>query len=259
MADSTSRWAEAKREISGRLEEMPGEEGYPAYLSSRTAEFYERAGIVKALGSDGRTGSLTVIGAVSPPGGDLSEPVSQATLRVTKTFWSLDSGLAYKKHFPSINWLTSYSLYAPNFKDFWAREVAPDFSDYRDAALKLLGEESKLIEIVRLVGMESLSASDRLILEVARMLREDYLFQDAFSPDDAYTPLKRQYGMLKSIMTYYDAGLPVVTTPDFEFKKFSSMKCIAQVATLKEQLDWEVKDFEAYQEVIKTEINSLVN
>jgi V/A-type H+-transporting ATPase subunit A len=259
MADSTSRWAEAMREISGRLEEMPGEEGYPAYLSSRTAEFYERAGIVTALGSEGRIGSLTVIGAVSPPGGDLSEPVSQATLRVTKTFWSLDSGLAYKKHFPSINWLTSYSLYAPNFKDFWAREVAPDFSDYRDAALKLLGEESKLIEIVRLVGMESLSANDRLILEVARMLREDYLFQDAFSPDDAYTPLKRQYGMLKSIMTFYDAGLPVVTLPDFEFKKFTSLKCIAQVATLKEQLDWEIKDFEAYQTIIKDEINSLVN
>ena len=259
MADSTSRWAEAMREISGRLEEMPGEEGYPAYLSSRTAEFYERAGIVTALGSEGRVGSLTVIGAVSPPGGDLSEPVSQATLRVTKTFWSLDSGLAYKKHFPSINWLTSYSLYAPNFKDFWAREVAPDFSDYRDAALKLLGEESKLIEIVRLVGMESLSANDRLILEVARMLREDYLFQDAFSPDDAYTPLKRQYGMLKSIMTFYDAGLPVVTTPDFEFKKFTSLKCIAQVATLKEQLDWEIKDFEAYQTIVKDEINSLVN
>jgi V/A-type H+-transporting ATPase subunit A len=258
MADSTSRWAEAMREISGRLEEMPGEEGYPAYLSSRTAEFYERAGIVTALGSDGRTGSLTVIGAVSPPGGDLSEPVSQATLRVTKTFWSLDSGLAYKKHFPSINWLTSYSLYAPNFKDFWAREVAPDFADYRDAALKLLGEESKLIEIVRLVGMESLSASDRLILEVARMLREDYLFQDAFSPDDAYTPLKRQYGMLKSIMTFYDAGLPVVNTPDFEFETFSNMKCIAQVATLKEQLDWEVKDFEAYQATVRDEINSLV-
>ncbi len=259
MADSTSRWAEAMREISGRLEEMPGEEGYPAYLSSRTAEFYERAGIVTALGSEGRIGSLTVIGAVSPPGGDLSEPVSQATLRVTKTFWSLDSGLAYKKHFPSINWLTSYSLYAPNFKDFWAREVAPDFSDYRDAALKLLGEESKLIEIVRLVGMESLSANDRLILEVARMMREDYLFQDAFSPDDAYTPLKRQYGMLKSIMTFYDAGLPVVTLPDFEFKKFTSLKCIAQVATLKEQLDWEIKDFEAYQTIIKDEINSLVN
>ena len=258
IADSTSRWAEAMREISGRLEEMPGEEGYPAYLSSRTAEFYERAGIVTALGSEGRTGSLTVIGAVSPPGGDLSEPVSQATLRVTKTFWSLDSGLAYKKHFPSINWLTSYSLYAPNFKDFWAKEVAPDFSDYRDAALKLLGEESKLIEIVRLVGMESLSASDRLILEVARMLREDYLFQDAFSPDDAYTPLKRQYGMLKSIMTFYDAGLPVVTTPDFEFSKFTNMKCIAQVATLKEQLDWEIKDFEAYQATVRDEINSLL-
>jgi len=259
MADSTSRWAEAMREISGRLEEMPGEEGYPAYLSSRTAEFYERAGIVTALGSDGRTGSLTVIGAVSPPGGDLSEPVSQATLRVTKTFWSLDSGLAYKKHFPSINWLTSYSLYAPNFKDFWVKEVAPDFSQYRDAALKLLGQESKLIEIVRLVGMESLSANDRLILEVARMLREDYLFQDAFSPDDAYTPLKRQYGMLKSIMTYLDAGESVVATPDFEFSKFTSMKCIAQVATLKEQLDWEIKDFEAYQTVVRDEINSLVN
>lgn len=259
MADSTSRWAEAMREISGRLEEMPGEEGYPAYLSSRTAEFYERAGIVKTLGSEGRTGSLTVIGAVSPPGGDLSEPVSQATLRVTKTFWSLDSGLAYKKHFPSINWLTSYSLYAPNFKDFWAKEVAPDFSDYRDAAMKLLGQESKLIEIVRLVGMESLSASDRLVLEVARMLREDYLFQDAFSPDDAYTPLKRQYGMLKSIMTFKEAGEAVVNTPDFEFSRFTSMKCIAQVATLKDQLDWEIKDFEAYQTVVRDEINSLVN
>ena len=147
MADSTSRWAEAMREISGRLEEMPGEEGYPAYLSSRTAEFYERAGMVKALGSEGREGSLTVIGAVSPPGGDLSEPVSQSTLRVTKTFWSLDAGLAYKKHFPSINWLTSYSLYAPNFEKFWAEEVAPDYSSYRTSAIELLGREGSLTVI----------------------------------------------------------------------------------------------------------------
>lgn len=258
MADSTSRWAEAMREISGRLEEMPGEEGYPAYLASRTAEFYERAGIVTTLGSEGRTGSLTVIGAVSPPGGDLSEPVSQATLRVTKTFWALDSGLAYKKHFPSINWLTSYSLYAPNFKDFWAKEVAPDYSSYRDLAFELLGKESKLLEIVRLVGMESLSATDRLVIEVSRMLREDFLFQDAFSPEDAYTPLKRQYGMLKSILNFYEVGKSVVVTPDFDFKTFSKMKCIEQVATLKDQLDWEISDFEAYQAIVRDEINSLV-
>jgi V/A-type H+-transporting ATPase subunit A len=259
LADSTSRWAEAMREISGRLEEMPGEEGYPAYLSSRTAEFYERAGTVTALGSEGRTGSLTVIGAVSPPGGDLSEPVSQATLRVTKVFWSLDADLAYKKHFPSINWLTSYSLYAPNFKDFWAKEIAPDFAEIREAALDLLGKESKLLEIVRLVGMESLSATDRLVLEVSRMIREDFLFQNAFDPVDAYTPLDRQYGIIKSIMTFYEAGKDIVTTPDFEFATFSAMKCIPQVATLKDEVTWKSAEFEAYQAVIKEEINSLVN
>ncbi len=258
MADSTSRWAEAMREISGRLEEMPGEEGYPAYLSSRTAEFYERAGIVTTLGSEGRTGSLTVIGAVSPPGGDLSEPVSQATLRVTKTFWSLDSGLAYKKHFPSINWLTSYSLYAPNFQNFWATEIAPDFASVRERAITLLGQESKLLEIVRLVGMESLSPSDRLVIEVARMIREDFLFQNAFDPDDAYTPLDRQYGILKSIVTFYDAGLGVVSTPDFEFATFTKIPSLAQVATLKNQLDWKAADFEAFQATVRDEINSLV-
>ena len=257
MADSTSRWAEAMREISGRLEEMPGEEGYPAYLSSRTAEFYERAGIVKALGSEGRVGSLTVIGAVSPPGGDLSEPVSQATLRVTKTFWSLDAGLAYKKHFPSINWLTSYSLYAPNFEKFWAEEIAPDYSAVRKEALSLLEQESKLLEIVRLVGMESLSSSDRLILEVSRMLREDFLFQDAFSPDDAYTPLNRQYGILKSIMTFYEAGKDVVTQPDFEFAKFTVLPTVSEVPTLKDKLDWEIADYEKFQSQVKEEINSL--
>ncbi len=257
MADSTSRWAEAMREISGRLEEMPGEEGYPAYLSSRTAEFYERAGVVKALGTDDRTGSLTVIGAVSPPGGDLSEPVSQATLRVTKTFWSLDSGLAYKKHFPSINWLTSYSLYAPNFEEFWAKEVAPDYSSYRTKAIELLGRESKLLEIVRLVGMESLSNNERLILEVSRMLREDFLFQNAFSPDDAYTTLDRQYGMLKSIMTFFDAGKDVVSAEDFEFALFTQMETCEQVPTLKEQLTWTKDDFAVFQEKIRNEISNL--
>jgi V/A-type H+-transporting ATPase subunit A len=257
MADSTSRWAEAMREISGRLEEMPGEEGYPAYLSSRTAEFYERAGIVKALGSEGRIGSLTVIGAVSPPGGDLSEPVSQATLRVTKTFWSLDSDLAYKKHFPSINWLISYSLYAPNFEQFWKEEVAEDFSEVRKSAMTLLEKESKLLEIVRLVGMESLSNGDRLILEVARMIREDFLFQDAFSPDDAYTPLERQYGMLKSIMTFFAVGQEVVSQPDFEFAAFTAVPSYAQVATLKDQLDWKKEDYQKFQDTVRAEVNAL--
>jgi V/A-type H+-transporting ATPase subunit A len=257
MADSTSRWAEAMREISGRLEEMPGEEGYPAYLASRTAEFYERAGMVKTLGSEDRTGSLTVIGAVSPPGGDLSEPVSQSTLRVTKTFWSLDADLAYRKHFPSINWLTSYSLYAPNFEEFWATEVAPDYSEMRAKAIDLLGRESKLLEIVRLVGMESLSNDERLVLEVSRMLREDFLFQNAFDPDDAYTPLDRQYGILKSIITFFEAGKDVVTTPDFEFSTFTNMETFGEAARLKEKLDWKESDFAAFQDKVKKEISNL--
>ena len=257
MADSTSRWAEAMREISGRLEEMPGEEGYPAYLSSRTAEFYERAGIVKALGSDGRTGSLTVIGAVSPPGGDLSEPVSQATLRVTKTFWSLDADLAYKKHFPTINWLTSYSLYAPNFEEFWKNEIAPDFADVRKTAMTLLEQESKLLEIVRLVGMESLSSGDRLVLEVARMIREDFLFQNAFDKDDAYTPLNRQYGMLKSIVTFFAVGQEVVAQEDFDFSEFTAISTYGEVAALKEKIEWEEKDYQTFQDRVRTEISAL--
>ncbi len=257
MADSTSRWAEAMREISGRLEEMPGEEGYPAYLSSRTAEFYERAGIVKALGSDGRVGSLTVIGAVSPPGGDLSEPVSQATLRVTKTFWSLDSDLAYKKHFPSINWLTSYSLYAPHFEEFWAKEIAPDFSEMRTTAMTLLEQESKLLEIVRLVGMESLSNSDRLVLKIAGMVREDFLFQDAFDPEDAYTPLANQYGLLKSIIVFYEEGKTVVTKQDFDFNDFANMKSLAEYQDLKENRKATAEDYQSYQERARAEISDL--
>jgi V/A-type H+-transporting ATPase subunit A len=257
MADSTSRWAEAMREISGRLEEMPGEEGYPAYLSSRTAEFYERAGIVKTLGSEGRVGSLTVIGAVSPPGGDLSEPVSQATLRVTKTFWSLDADLAYKKHFPSINWLNSYSLYAPNFEQYWKETIAPDYLTVRKTAMTLLEKESKLLEIVRLVGMESLSNSDRLVLEVARMIREDFLFQNAFDKDDAYTPLERQYGILKSIVTFYEAGESVVSNEDFDYADFTKLSVFGEVATLKDKLDWKIEDYEQFVERVRTEIAAL--
>ena len=247
MADSTSRWAEAMREISGRMEEMPGEEGYPAYLSSRTAEFYERAGLVKCLGSDGRIGALTVIGAVSPPGGDLSEPVSQATLRVTKCFWGLDAALAYRKHFPSINWLTSYSLYVPNVIRYWKKNVAPDFPEVRAAAMNLLQEEAKLLEIVKLVGQESLSNEEKLTLEIARGIREDFLFQNAFDKDDAYTPLLRQYWILKSIMSVFEKSLPVVNQEDFDFKQFNELKSVKELPQLKNTL----VDEKAYDEFIK--------
>ncbi len=252
MADSTSRWAEAMREISGRLEEMPGEEGYPAYLSSRTAGFYERAGMVKCLGSDGRIGALTVIGAVSPPGGDLSEPVTQATLRVTKCFWGLDASLAYKKHFPSINWLTSYSLYVENFKDYWKENIAEDFAEIRATALELLQREAKLMEIVRLVGMEALSNEEKLVLETARSLREDYLFQNAFDPKDAYTPQKKQYGMLKSIVTLYTVGKEVVA--DNEELEFEQIKKLDAVASLSRLKDFEGEDIEAQYEEFQRQL-----
>ncbi len=202
IADSTSRWAEALREMSGRLEEMPGEEGYPAYLASRLAQFYERAGRVYTLGSTERTGSLTAIGAVSPPGGDLSEPVSQATMRIVKVFWALDSSLAYRRHFPAINWLNSYSLYLDRLS-LWSNEhIAPDFSEQRALAMNILQTEAELDEIVRLVGMDSLSPADRLTMEVARMLREDFLQQDAFGDVDAYSSADRQYKLLKLILAY---------------------------------------------------------
>ncbi len=233
MADSTSRWAEAMREISGRLEEMPGEEGYPAYLSSRTAEFYERAGIVTCLGSEGRTGALTAIGAVSPPGGDLSEPVTQATLRVTKCFWGLDAGLAYKKHFPSIHWLNSYSLYVQNFEEYWAKNIAPDFAEIRSLALELLGREAQLMEIVRLVGMEALSNEEKLVLEVSRALREDYLFQNAFDPEDAYTAQNKQYGMLKSIITLYTEGKEIVANDELDFADVKALDAVKELGNLK--------------------------
>ncbi|MBL7083068.1 MAG: V-type ATP synthase subunit A [Candidatus Aminicenantes bacterium] len=207
MADSSSRWAEALREISGRMEEMPGEEGYPAYLASRIAAFYERAGKVVCLGSDKRLGALSVMGAVSPPGGDLSDPVVQATLKVVKVFWALDDRLANMRHFPAINWLLSYSLYVENIKDYLNSQVAEEFTDLRQEAMQLLEEESELQEIARLVGVESLSARERLVLESARSIREDFLHQNAFHPQDTYTSLRKQYLMLRTILHFFHSGI----------------------------------------------------
>ena len=206
MADSTSRWAEALREMSGRLEEMPGEEGYPAYLGSRLANFYERAGSVRCLGSEGRTGVLTAIGAVSPPGGDLSDPVAQSTLRIVKVFWGLDSSLAYKRHFPAINWLNSYSLYTDKIDNWMNQTVTPEWSRLRTDAMRLLQEESELEEIVRLVGQDSLSAIDRLKLEAARSVREDFLHQNSFDEIDTYTSLQKQQRMLSLMMQFFYEG-----------------------------------------------------
>jgi V/A-type H+-transporting ATPase subunit A len=216
MADSTSRWAEALREMSGRLEEMPGEEGYPAYLSSRLAQFYERAGRVISLGTDGREGSLTAIVAVSPPGGDLSEPVAQATLRIVKVFWGLDAGLAYRRHFPAISWLLSYSLYLDRLDEWNNENVAKDWKSLRTDVMRVLQEEAELEEIVRLVGVDALSSAERLTLEAAKSIREDYLHQNAFHEVDTYTSLRKQYRMLKLIMAFYykgkkalEAGVPI--------------------------------------------------
>ncbi len=210
MADSTSRWAEALREMSGRLEEMPGDEGYPAYLSSRLAEFYERAGIVKVLGSEDTVGSVSAIGAVSPPGGDLSEPVSQATLRIVKVFWGLSSSLAYKRHFPAIDWLISYSLYADRMAEWYSQKVGADFVNLRAFIMNVLQEEANLDEIVRLVGVDALSYKDRMTLETAKMVREDYLHQNAFHEVDTYTSLDKQYRMLKLIKKFHDLGIEAV-------------------------------------------------
>lgn len=204
MADSTSRWAEALREMSGRLEEMPGEEGYPAYLGSRLAQFYERAGRVISLGREGREGALSVIGAVSPPGGDISEPVSQATLRIVKVFWSLDSNLAYKRHFPAVNWLTSYSLYVNNMDKWFNTNVDGSWMEHRTRIMRILHDESELEEIVKLVGMDALSAPDRLKLEAARSIREDYLHQDAFHEVDTYTHLDKQFRMMELVLNFFD-------------------------------------------------------
>mgnify|MGYP000175374616 CR=1 FL=1 len=206
LADSTSRWAEALREMSGRLEEMPGEEGYPAYLASRIAQFYERAGVVKCLGSDERRGSVTAIGAVSPPGGDISEPVSQATMRIVKVFWALDSSLAYARHFPAINWLTSYSLYVDTLAKWYNEQFGPEYMINRDKAMHILQEENELQEIVRLVGQDALSPADRLTMETAKMLREDFLQQNAFVDEDAYSSYDKQFELMRMILTFDALG-----------------------------------------------------
>lgn len=207
MADSTSRWAEALREMSGRLEEMPGEEGYPAYLASRLAQFYERAGRVLSLGKENREGTLSVIGAVSPAGGDISEPVAQATLRIVKVFWGLDSALAYKRHFPAINWLTSYSLYAGSMGDWFNKNVAESWTDLRGKFIKLLAEEAELQETVKLIGMDAISSEDRLKMETARSIREDFLHQAAFHEVDTFTSAKKQHTMMKAVWLFYEKGL----------------------------------------------------
>ena len=212
MADSTSRWAEALREMSGRLEEMPGEEGYPAYLGSRLAQFYERAGRVISLGTEGREGALSAIGAVSPPGGDISEPVSQATLRIVKVFWGLDASLAYKRHFPAINWLTSYSLYTDLLEKWFKENVAEDWMVLRGRMMSILQDEAELDEIVKLVGMDALSAKDRLKMETARSVREDFLHQLAFHEVDTYTSLEKQLLMMKLILAFYDEASQALET-----------------------------------------------
>ena len=246
MADSTSRWAEALREMSGRLEEMPGEEGYPAYLSSRLAEFYERAGLVICNGKEGRTGCVTAIGAVSPPGGDISEPVSQATLRIVKVFWGLSAPLAYRRHFPAIDWLTSYSLYVDQLTDWYDKNVDPDWKNLRQAAMQLLQEESELEEVVRLVGIDALSLKDRLKMEAARSLREDYLQQNAFHEIDTYASGKKQVGMLKLVLEFYrKASAALEQGADFsDIAKLPVREAIGRAKYVEE------KDVEArYQEI----------
>jgi V/A-type H+-transporting ATPase subunit A len=243
MADSTSRWAEAMREISGRLEEMPGEEGYPAYLGKRLAEFYERAGRVWCLSSDApakRSGSISAIGAVSPPGGDLSEPVSQATLRVAKVFWCLDSSLARKRHYPAINWLKSYSLYLPELREWYSKNVAADFYDQRAKALAMLQKESELQNIVQLIGPDALPDSERLVLEVTKMIREDFLQQNSFDEADAYSTLKKQYLMLKAILHFYDKASAALTA-EVPLARILEAKEVGEIAKLKVTKDSEIE------------------
>ncbi len=232
MADSTSRWAEAMREISGRLEEMPGEEGFPAYLASRLSEFYERAGRVVCLGRDNRIGSVTVVGAVSPPGGDFTEPVTQNTLRIVKVFWGLDSKLADRRHFPAINWLISYSLYVDHVKDWWHKNISDKWLDRRNEAMRILQREAELLEIVQLVGPEALPERDRWLLEAARMIREDFLQQNAFHEVDTYCSPKKQFEILDIIITFYHKGLEAISR-GVPFKKLIELEVKSDIAMLK--------------------------
>ncbi|WP_434311015.1 V-type ATP synthase subunit A [Hominifimenecus sp. rT4P-3] len=258
MADSTSRWAEALREMSGRLEEMPGEEGYPAYLGSRLAQFYERAGRVISLGSEGREGALSAIGAVSPPGGDISEPVSQATLRIVKVFWSLDSDLAYKRHFPAINWLNSYSLYASRLDKWFAENVNKEFPQLRGSALHLLQEEAELNEIVQLVGVDGLSATDRLKLETCKMIREDYLHQNAFHEIDTYASMNKQYRMLKLILLFHQESLAALGQ-GADFQKLSAMPVREEIGRFKYVEEAQVEaEFEKVKATLEEEVHAII-
>ena len=257
MADSTSRWAEALREMSGRLEEMPGEEGYPAYLSSRLAEFYERAGIVKTLGKENREGSVSAIGAVSPPGGDMSEPVSQATLRIVKVFWGLSYSLAYKRHFPAIDWLISYSLYADKLKTWYSDNVDENFNHLKQFVSTILQEENELNEIVRLVGADSLSYEDRLIMETAKMIREDFLHQNAFDEVDTYTSITKQFKMLKIINLYYELSIDALKK-GVGIREILNLKTKEEISKSKYILEENLKDFETIENNLKTEFKTLL-
>lgn len=258
MADSTSRWAEALREMSGRLEEMPGDEGYPAYLASRVADFYERAGFVKCLGNDDRQGALTVIGAVSPPGGDISEPVSQATLRIVKVFWGLDYALSYRRHFPAINWLNSYSLYQDKMDKYMDENIDKSFSKHRISAMALLQEEANLQEVVRLVGRDSLSEVDQLKLEVSKSLREDFLQQNAFHEIDTYCSLPKQFKILKLILGFYDEAKKALNNGVYlnEILKISSREAIARSKNISEN---ELEKFDSLFDQMKKEIENLIS
>jgi V/A-type H+-transporting ATPase subunit A len=256
MADSTSRWAEALREMSGRLEEMPGEEGYPAYLGSRAAEFYERAGRVKCLGSQGRTGALTVVGAVSPPGGDLSEPVTQATLRIVKVFWGLDANLAARRHFPAINWLISYSLYLDRIDQSLRAQYGDETIQHRQEAMALLQEESELEEIVRLVGIDALSVADRLTLETTKSLREDFLHQNAFHEVDTYTSLPKQWRMLAAILEFH-RGAKAALEAGVELDNIIRLPVREEIAKMKQFSEDEPVLFERLNDTIKQQLSEL--
>lgn len=258
MADSTSRWAEALREMSGRLEEMPGDEGYPAYLGSRAAEFYERAGKVICLGKDKREGALTVIGAVSPPGGDISEPVSQATLRIVKVFWGLDANLAYRRHFPAINWLNSYTLYQTKVDGWMDQNVGPEFSKNRSRAMSLLQEESSLQEIVRLVGRDTLSEKDQLKLEVAKSIREDYLQQNAFMESDTYTSLEKQNKMLDLVINFFDEGVRGIENGAY-LSEIISLPVRERIARAKYLPEEELTKIDEIKAELSSNIDELIN
>ena len=259
MADSTSRWAEALREMSGRLEEMPGDEGYPAYLGSRLADYYERAGKVVCLGKDGREGAITAIGAVSPPGGDISEPVSQSTLRIVKVFWGLDSQLAYQRHFPSINWLNSYSLYQDSIDKWMDENVAQDWSSLRQECMSLLQDEASLQEIVRLVGIDALSERDRLKLQVAKSIREDYLQQNGFHEIDTYTSLDKQYKMLKLIITFRREAERALDAGVYLNKILEQEEIIDRIARSKYVHEDEIEKIDQIAVDLKATIDKLIN